>query len=355
MGNVNTIPIAGMVYAMTNAAVKNEVIAFRRGMGGRLSFVKAYATGGRGTGEKKVDPLVSQGSLVLSPNGRFLFAVNAGSDSISSFHIAANGTLALADTVDSGGFRPNSLAVHNNFLYVTNVGNGANSPSNITGFRVQSDWHLSRIIGSSHPLSTDNAQPACVVFSPGGRQLIVSELNNNRLTVFHVNVDGSLVELAINETSGEGPFGSVFLSNGVLLNAEAGTNALSSYGVAVDGVLSVLSASVPTDQTATCWVSASRDEKYAYMSNTGSGTITIYRIHHSGMLEMIENSNSTRSGSGAPIDSGVSRDGRNFYVLNGNQGSVSVFRIRKNGLLVRLQVINNDALPNLGAQGLAVR
>ena len=88
---------AGMVYAMTNAAAGNEVIAFRRANDGTLTRMNAYPTGGKGTGTMKVspatpqngiDPLTSQGSLSFSRDGRFLFAVNAGSDSITSFRVA---------------------------------------------------------------------------------------------------------------------------------------------------------------------------------------------------------------------------------------------------------------------------
>lgn len=353
MQNVKVEQLTGMVYAMTNAAVKNEVTAFQRGTDGKLTFRKAYATGGRGSGEKKVDPLSSQGSLILSPSGRFLFAVNAGSNTISSFRVANSGTLFLADEDNSGGVRPNSLAVHGNLLYVSNVGKTNNS--NVTGFRVQKDGSLTRITGSTHALSSASAQPACTVFSPDGRQLIVSELNTNRLSVFHVNNDGSLKGPTVNNSNGGSPFGSVFLSRGILLVSEAGPNALSSYTVSENGTLSVLSGSVLNGQSATCWVAATRNEHFAYTANAGSGTITIYRIRNNGTLAVVDNAASTRSGTAAPIDSGVSRDGRNLYVLNGNKGSISVFRIRINGLLLRLQVIHNQALPTLGAQGLAVR
>lgn len=346
-----------MVYAMTNAAARNEIVSFRRGINGRLTRSKVYSTGGRGTGEKVVDPLVSQGSLVISHNGRLLFVVNARSDSISSFRVANNGTLTRADVKPSGGIRPNSLAVHGNLLYISNVGNAANNiASNITGFRVQNDGRLTRIMGATYSLSTADAQPACVVFSPSGRQLVVSELNNNRLSVFHVNMDGTLTGPTVNNSNGEGPFGAVFLSTGLLLVAEAGTNALSSYRVTANGKLDVISGSIRNGQQATCWVAVSKSEHFAYTSNTGSNTITTYRIKNNGKLAVVENVASTRAGvSAGPIDSEVSKDGRNFYVLNGSQGSVSTFRIRKNGRLLRLQVIRHQGLPRIGAQGLAVR
>lgn len=344
----------GAVYSMTNAATNNEVIAFRRGRNGKLTRINAYETGGNGTGEAVVDPLASQGSIILSHWGRFLFVVNAGSNSISSFRVSRLGELTLVDVESSGGVRPNSLAVFGNLLYVTNVGDATHA-SNITGFRVEFDGSLTLIAGSTHTLSTTNAKPACVVFSPNGTQVVVSENNNNRLSVFHVNSDGTLTGPTVNNSSGTGPFGSVFLSSGPLLNVEAGTNALSSYNLAADGMLSIISGSVLDFQSASCWVSKSRHEHFAYVSNTGSHTITIYRIGKGGTLSVDDIVYSTFRAQGAPIDNGVSRDGRNFYALNGNQGSISVFRIGKNGRLIRIQVLKDTGLPEVGAQGLAVR
>ena len=92
---------ASMVYMMTNNEVMNQIIAFHRDTNGMLTFLGSYPTYGRGTGTKEVstatpndgiDPLTSQGSLTLSRDGRFLFAVNAGSNSISSFIVADNGS-----------------------------------------------------------------------------------------------------------------------------------------------------------------------------------------------------------------------------------------------------------------------
>ncbi|HWP97965.1 MAG TPA: beta-propeller fold lactonase family protein [Syntrophomonadaceae bacterium] len=345
----------GNVYAMTNEAPNNEVVAFRRGIHGKLTRMKSFETGGSGTGEAKVDPLSSQGSLILTRNGQFLFVVNAGSDSISSFRVDDCGALILEDVEPSGGVRPNSLAVHGNLLYVTNVGNPANKiASNVTGFHVDKEGRLTRIIGSTHSLSTPNAQPACVVFSPDGRQIVVSELNNNILSVFRVNRDGTLIRPTVNNSSGAGPFGSDFLSSGLLLVSESGANALSSYSVDADGDLRVISGSVRNGQLATCWVTTSRCEEFAYTSNAGSGTITTYRIRDNGTLGLLRVGYSTVRTLAAPIDIGVSKDGCNFYVLNGNQGSITVFSIRQKGLILRIQVLQDTGLPTLGAQGLAV-
>ncbi|MGG0239896.1 lactonase family protein [Bacillus rhizoplanae] len=357
---------ASMVYIMTNNEVMNQIIAFYRDMNGMLTFVGSYPTYGRGTGTKEVstatandgvDPLASQGSLTLSRDGRFLLAVNAGSNSISSFIITDSGAPVLVDVKPSGGAQPNSVAVFGNLLYVSNVGNAANNfASNITGFRIDDNGRLTPIPGSSHSLSTFNAQPAQVLFIPDGSKMLVSELTSNHLSIFHVNKNGTITGPIVNDSYGQGPLGAYFLSSGILLVTEAVSNALSSYSLTNDGILHVISGSVPNGYKTACWVVTTKDERFAYTTNTLSGTISTYRIDPNGALSVVRHITSTPAGTatGLPIDAGVSKDGRHFYTLNGNQGTVSVFNIQDDGSLVRLQVAAWTNFPYFGSQGLAV-
>jgi 6-phosphogluconolactonase len=207
----------GIVYAGTNGAAGNEVIAFRRGVDGNLTRINAYTTGGNGTGATEVspatpqdgiDPLASQGSLALSRDGQFLFIVNVGTGSVSSFRVEGDGTLTRIDHQSSGGAQPNSLDSFGNLLYVSHVGNAANGfDSHVTGFRIESDGSLTPIAGSTRKLSTANAQPARVAFTPDGGFLVVSELTTNNVTSFPVNGDGTLGTMVVNNSSGPGPFG----------------------------------------------------------------------------------------------------------------------------------------------------
>jgi 6-phosphogluconolactonase len=355
-----------MVYMMTNNEVMNQIIAFYRDMNGLLTFVGSYPTYGRGTGTREVstatandgvDPLASQGALTLSRDGRFLLAVNAGSNSISSFIITESGAPVLVDVKPSGGAQPNSVDVFGNLVYVSNVGSPANNfASNITGFAIDSNGLLTPIPGSTHSLSTFNAQPAQVLFTPDGTKIIISELTTNRLSVFRVNKNGTVTGPIINNSSGMGPFGSYFLSSGLLLVTESFASALSSYSMSDNGILDVISGSVLNGQQTTCWVITTRNERFAYTTNTLSGTITTYRIDSSGALSVVGHITSTPAGTapGLPMDVGVSKDGRHFYTLNGNQGTVSVFSIQDDGTLVRLQVAAWTNFSYLGSQGLAV-
>ncbi|MFN8568912.1 MAG: beta-propeller fold lactonase family protein [Kouleothrix sp.] len=107
---------AGAVYALTNAATGNAVVVWNRAPDGTLSPAGSYATGGLGTAAG----LGSQGAVVLSDNHRLLFAVNPGSNDISSFQVDGD-SLTLVGRVPSGGTTPTSLTLHDRRLYVLNA------------------------------------------------------------------------------------------------------------------------------------------------------------------------------------------------------------------------------------------
>ena len=100
----------GAVYTLTNATGGNGVVAFHRAANGSLTPLGTFATGGNGVGGT-LDPLTSQFAVVLNENHDALFAVDAGSDDITSFKVGSDGALTLASRVSSGGTRPNSISV----------------------------------------------------------------------------------------------------------------------------------------------------------------------------------------------------------------------------------------------------
>jgi Lactonase, 7-bladed beta-propeller len=154
---------------------------------GTLTPAGMFSTGGSGNpvaqpGDPPTDPLASQGSLILSEDNDFLFAVNAGSNEISVLAIGKDG-LMLVDKVASGGIRPISLTVHENLLYVLNEG----GTPNITGFTVSDEGQLSPLAGSTRPLAGGSAaDPAEVRFSPDGELLTVTEKASNLIDTYTV-------------------------------------------------------------------------------------------------------------------------------------------------------------------------
>jgi 6-phosphogluconolactonase len=68
------------VFVQTNEKGTNRALAFRRGADGALEQAGGYPTGGAGLGAAH---LGSQGSVILTTDGRHLLVTNAGSDDIS--------------------------------------------------------------------------------------------------------------------------------------------------------------------------------------------------------------------------------------------------------------------------------
>jgi 6-phosphogluconolactonase len=152
--SASTSDAPGAVFALTNAPTGNAVVAYARGADGSLIEAGSYATGGTGTGAG----LGSQGAIIVSDDQRWVFAVNAGSNSISSFRIHPRG-LELVDTEFSGGAMPTSLAFRRGLLYVLNAG----VPNNVSGFVVDRRGTLTPLAGSARPLSAVSTNPG-----PGG-------------------------------------------------------------------------------------------------------------------------------------------------------------------------------------------
>src|SRR6266581_6613777 len=186
--NDNRRDEGGAVFTMDNAAAANHVLAFRRGADGKLKASGPFATGGRGTGSG----LGSQGSVVLSANGRWLFACNAGSDEISVFLVAPTG-LVLTHKVSSAGKHPISLALQRNSLFVLNAGGQVGDHDNVAGF-VFFAGRLYPLPDSTHALSADNTNPAQVGFSSDGEALVVTEKDTGIIDTFTVDNDGSLAD-----------------------------------------------------------------------------------------------------------------------------------------------------------------
>jgi 6-phosphogluconolactonase len=315
---------AGTVYTLTNSATGNAVAVFQRADDGTLTPDGTVPTGGLGTGAN----LGSQGAVVLSDDGHELFAVNAGSDSISYFKVKRDG-LDLQDTIASGGVRPVSLTVRDHVLYVLNAGGSGN----IAGFEIKGGG-LKPLAGSIRPLGTGSSGPAQVSFAPNGKTLVVTEKASNTIDTYPVGPHGVAGPPTVNAAVGSTPFGFDFDKRGDVLVSNADGSA-SSYDVAKDGSLSVISGAVPTFQGAPCWLVTSKNGRFAYTANAGTGTISGFAVGHDGALSLLDPSGvSGNLGAGShPLDESVSGDGHFLYVLVDGTHSVGGFRIAGDGSL----------------------
>ena len=354
-GNSNARP-AGVVFAMSNATAANRIFVYRREADGRLTLVRSVRTGGLGIG---VD-LDTQGGLRLSSDRRFLYGVNAGSDEISVF--AVDGTrLRLIQTVAAGD-QPLSLTLHGNLLYSLDglvAGNG------IRGFRIAANGRLTELPDSFRALSSAIAVPGSVDFSPDGKFLLVPHKTTNVLQTpmhaidgFTVGADGYASAPVPNASFGVRPFSLAFRNDGRVVvvesfNALPGRSAVSSYVSFADARINLISGSVANGQTDSCWVVITRDQRYAFIANFGSGTISSYRIDASGALTLIAGAAASTGATTQPVDLALSDDGAYLFLLLRGAGAVASFRIEANGGLTSRGVVAGGLPVNDGASGLA--
>lgn len=337
---------AGHVFTSTNAAAGNELLVYAASREGALALRARLSTHGVGTGTG----LGNQGAVTLSGSGRFLFVVNALSNSVSTFAVRRHG-LELRSTVDSGGQRPISVTEHDGIVYVLN----AEGAGNVSGFR-NFFGHLRPLSGSTQPLSASGGTaPAQVGFSPDGEVLLVTEKDTNKLTSYRVRHDGRIGAPLVTASAGMTPFGFAFDPRGHALVSEAfggaaNASAVSSYGFSDSSPAKpqLISASVGTTQTAACWVAVTPNGRYAYVINTGSSSISSYAVQRNGKLALAQALAATSGGS--PIDASTSTDGRALFVLNAGSNNITSFGIARDGALSSTGSVSG--LP-AGATGLA--
>lgn len=343
----NRGPAIGGVYVSTNGASGNAVVAFARFQDGALDKLGEFNTGGLGIGGGG-DPLQSQGSIVVSPNHQQLFVVNAGSRSISTFAIGTDATPRLLGTVSSVGAGPISLALSNDRLFVLNRDNS------ITGYSL-AESELPTPLAQSHlVLGGASDGPSTINASRDGRYLFVTERAGNAIAIVAVDAQGALTPAGRRASSGGGPFGFAVTSRDQLIVSEAGAGAVSSYQLA-GGALSLVTSSLSTHQAAPCWLVLSRDERFAFVANAGSGSIGGFAVSPTGALTPLSADGRTgvTNGSGAtPLDMDITRDGKFLYVLQTGTGTVGAFAIGTLGSLETLPDTPGLA-PVAGFQGLA--
>jgi len=347
----------GAIYAMTNDATNNQVVALSRSADGTLTPAGSFPTGGRGSGtfENSANGLIlgEQSPNNLNGSTKFLYATNAGSNSITVFRATHDG-LEITDVEPSGGDHPISVTVHDNTLYVLNGGltNCSGGMPTIVGFRVSPKGELTQIPGSARPVSGgSNSGCAQVSFTPSGDVLVVTQRQADKIDTYVVDKGTGLTTGPIvNETTGSGPFGFTFTQRGQLLTTENfGAVPLqggaASYDVLKNGVLTPLGPTTRNGRSDTCWIVNTDNGKYAYTTNFQSGDISSFRVEPDGTLVLL-NSTAAFIGVGAS-DQTFSGNSRFLYARNALLGTISVFAVESDGSLTRVQDI--VAVPPGGA------
>jgi hypothetical protein len=338
--NLEDRVVPSTVYVETNNPDlgENAVLAFSRSPSdGSLTQIGKYPTGGTGQFNlpKALGPDDSDQEVVATPDGRFLFAVNQGSDSVTSFRIGAGGELKLVGTFDSGGVQPVSLGISAGRLYVANRGDvtsahpGTVAP-NYTGFFIK-DGSLAPIPDSTveFPVGTS---PAQALISRTGRFLFADIFavpgsdvpQGNTIAPFLVRPDGTL-ELAPGGNVGAPVDPPLLLGTAshptlnIVYAGLTGANEVGVYTYDETGRLSFVDA-VPDQGAAACWCVVSADGKFLYVATTGTDSVGVFSLddplHPVQIQELALRHVPGDQNQSADFQISLDPSGRSLYVVN---------------------------------------
>lgn len=338
-----------LLFVQSNNPAGNQILVYNRAQDGTLTLAETVDSGGTGGVNEGApdDPLASQGSLIYDGNHHVLIGVNAGSNTVSVLGLEDD-HLALRQVLSSDGTFPVSATAHGDMVYVLN----AHEAGAITGYRI-TDGQLDPIADSTRSLEltpiTGPTQalntPAQIGFTPNGQQLLVTtKLNGSLIDVFTMGPYGQPSNtFTANPAGTPAPFGFTFDSQERLVMTDAVASTLTTYTVHADGTIKQI-ASQPNEQKAMCWVAHIAGN--FYVVNSASNTITGYQIDSMGTPTVFTQT-STRPG---PIDLVGTRDGQFLYVQIGTAGGIDGFRVKSDGTLDQIVTLTGPP----GMQGIAV-
>jgi 6-phosphogluconolactonase len=336
---VDTMAHGGALFTQTNDPAGNTVQMFDRAADGSLTPAGTFPTGGVGL----ADLGGRQGAVELSDDEETLYAVNAGSNTVTALRVPARGRhqrnggrggLEVIGTFASGGVAPVSVDEQRGRVYVLNSG----GVPNVSAFRAGKHGGLTPISGGSRDLpgALGAAQESV---TPDGRRLVVSERESNGLETLALDRDGRPGGPVITASSGATPFGFGFGRRGEVIVSEAGASTVSSYRLGRGGLLTAITAPLPVNQGAACWVAVSPNGRFAYTGNA-SGSISGFAVARNGSLTALDADGLTAAVDPSPRDLDFARNGRFLYVLSPGEatggGRVTGYRVRADGSLAEM-------------------
>lgn len=284
-------------------------------------------------------------SVVTSPNGKYLYAVNHDDSTVVQFTVADSGSLTLVKTYTTPGTLPTSAAINaaGTFLYVTDTyqpgatsGKGAlivypvgsdgslgtplangslsyfavgNSPSGVNVLAAgsaayvinKSDSNISVFsigsAGAPTQIATTSAgvTPSAITSDPTSRFVYVTDSAANQLIGYIVQSNGGLVPMV------NGPFHTDAYPDGVTVDPRGyylyvtNYNARTIGAYAIDQALGnptqVAGTSSQTGPGPTCVIIDPSIGRYVYTSNFLDNTISGYKLDpHTGAIAGVQNS-----------------------------------------------------------------
>lgn len=345
------------LLAVWTAALLCSVPVFAQGM---LVYIGTFTNGtskgiyayrldeatGRMTSLGLAAEAQSPSYLAVSPNRRFLYAVNEidtfegkKAGSISAFSIdGGSGKLTLLNRVSSGSPGPTHVAVDplGKWLFVANYAGGS-----LADFQIEADGRLGKMVtllqhtgSGANPARQASPHPHEVVPSPDGRFLLSPDLGLDRIFIYKLNSQTGKL------TPGDPPFASVKPGSGprhlaftpdgkfVYLADEMASNVIAfSYN---DGKLKTLQtiSIVPkgfSGQNTAAEIAVHPSGRFVYVSNRGADDIVQLNIDPANGLLTMAGHVSTQGK--MPRGFGIDPEGKYLFAGNQNTDNVVSFRI----------------------------
>jgi 6-phosphogluconolactonase (cycloisomerase 2 family) len=394
---------------MQTNEIRNAVVHYRWSASGTLTEAGRVVTGGAGSGvlspiyhTNRPNDFEGAGSVILTPDRRFLFTTNAGDNSVSSFAVSEDGELRLVDTkrtgnATSGGAKSLAYAPSSRTLFVVHTF----GPDHIRLMSVGTEGKLTPrperyTMGT---MDWPNRVPTMAVLSPDAKFLILcttfDELPSRKnpdgslilwipwrdgtlhviasnapdpdgLAVFPVNGDGTLGKPSLHDAGGASPFYLAFLHGrpDTFVLGYAVSNAVSMGKIDADGKISI-GPLVPIDTSAglpseLCWLAVSPDDRFVFSTDFGYSYLSSFRIDGDRLSIAKDPASLKVPGDGTyraidgtvssgPSDSWIAPGGAYLYQIYGNASKLVGYATRPDG---SLQEVTSIKIPYNSPQGL---
>jgi 6-phosphogluconolactonase (cycloisomerase 2 family) len=406
---------AGHLYIQTNE-IQNALIHYHRAASGALSEVERCLTGGAGSGtfkpisgqESAPNAFEGAGSVVLTPDRRFLFTTNGGDNSVSSFRVEEDGRLTLVDCKPTGNPVEGRSGTAKSLAYGPSSGTlfvlHSFGPDHVRLMSVHAEGKLTarpeRYTVNTH--DKPNRVSTMVVVSPNEKFLFVGTTfdepivstglypdgspilwvqrgggafhsiasnapDPDGLAVFPLREDGSLGTARFYDARGGSPFYIAFLHGrpNTFVIAYAVGDGVSMGTIEEDGKVNIgslvkidTSAGVPSEL---CWLAVSPDDRTVFATNFGYSNISSYHINGSGLeiacdpaCPKVPGDGTARGLNGTvisgPADSWITPDGAYLYQIYGNAAKLMGYATQPDG---SLNEVTSVEIPYNSPQGLA--
>jgi hypothetical protein len=399
----------GHLYMQTNE-VRNCIIHYLRAPDGKITEVERCPTGGAGSGtfNYRSEPIgiLTEGahSVLLAPDRRFLFAVNAGDNSVSSFGAGEDGTLTLLDVKRTGnivtgrGGTAKSLAYapstgtiyvlhsfgpdHIRLMSVDHEGSltarperysvaPPDKPDRLLTMVVVSPDEQFLLVGSAlDELPSANPDGSAIVWvQRNGRphSIAANAPDPDGLAVFPVGDHGALGDPLFQDAGAASPWCPLFLNHrpSQFVLGYASANGVSLATLDSDGKVST-GPVVPADTSIgrpseLCWMTITPDDLLVFATMTGYGYITSWHLDGN-VLSIAKDpacpkvpGDGTFRGLGgiagsSPNDMWLTPDGAYLYQIYPNASKLVGYAIQPDG---SLDQITSASIPYNSPQGLA--